>query len=71
MTFPSNTRRFLEKQLGADGWLSIKTIHQTAVEILIRKRKSNYKTGKERGRGSGTERAGERQQRGKLLDAQT
>lgn len=71
MTFPGNTGRFLEKQPGADGWLSIKTIHQTAVEILIRKRKSNYKTGKERGRGSETERAGERQQRGKLLGAQT
>lgn len=43
MTFPSNAERFVEKQLGADGWLSIRTIHQTAVEILIRKRKSNYK----------------------------
>lgn len=63
-TFPSNTGRFLEKQLRADGWLSI-TIHQAAVEILIRKRKSNYKTGTERGRGSGTERAGARRRRGK------
>lgn len=41
LTFPSNTGRFQEKQLGADGWRSIRTIHQMAVEILIRKRKSN------------------------------
>ena len=39
--FQVTQRGSLEKQLGADGWLSIRTIHQTAVEILIRKRKSN------------------------------
>jgi hypothetical protein len=39
----------------------LRTIHQTAVEILIRKRKSNYRRGKGRGRGSGIQREREKE----------